>query len=99
MLVFLGSSKHLPHFGLGTLVDCGTCGTFSAAGVGGQLGQMLLRPQKEGESVTEWTTVLRHISRTDLSQLHLQLILHIRDLGDASIESQIGVGELLPHLV
>ena len=51
--VFLGSSKPLPHFGLDMLVDCGTSGAFSVAGVGGQLGQMLLRPQKEGENVTE----------------------------------------------
>lgn len=39
----------------------------------------------------------RHLAY--LSQLHLQLVLHIGHLGDAGIEGQIGAGKLLPHLI
>lgn len=71
----------------------------SVAGAGGQHRQMLLGPREEGEGVAEWTTVLSCLSLTDLSELHLQLILHIGHLGYAGVESQVGVGELLPHLI
>lgn len=43
--------------------------------------------------------VLGRILLTDLRQLHLQLILDVRHLGDAGLEGQVGVGELLPHLI
>lgn len=69
------------------------------AGVGGQHGQMLLGPREESEGVAEWAMVLRRLSLTDLSELHLQLILHVGHLGDAGTESQVGVGELFPHLI
>ena len=39
----------------------------------------------------------RHL--TYLSQLRLQLVLHVCHLGDAGIEGHIGVGKLLPHLI
>lgn len=71
----------------------------SVAGVGGQRGQMLLGPQEEGEGVAEWTPVLRRLSLTDLRELHLQLVPHVGHLGDAGAESQVGVGELFPHLI
>ena len=87
-----------PPFRVDELLDHEMGGTVSAPGVGRPLGQMLLRPmggrQGFGRVDNGPEAQLAH-----LRQLRLQLVLHVCHLGDAGVEGQIGVGELLPHLV
>ena len=66
-------------------------------GAGGQVGQRLLPPSGGGEDSEAWTVALGRLAY--LSQLCLELILHVCHLGDAGAEGQVGVSKLLPHLV
>ena len=65
--------------------------------------QKPLRPRSgggeaRGEVPAAWTTILPgHLAY--LSQLCLQLVFHLRLLGDARVEGQVGADELPPQLV